>query len=77
LVDFHEIQQGGNAIEGDHDATLFNVLLQPLQNGGHSHLWGGCKISTSQCGTMTFCILTEQICTWRVVESKNSYFVLW
>jgi hypothetical protein len=33
--------------------------LQPLQNGGRSNFWGGCRTCTSQRGTMKFCILTN------------------
>jgi hypothetical protein len=33
--------------------------LQPLQNGGRSHFWGGCKTCTSQHGAMQFCILID------------------
>jgi hypothetical protein len=33
--------------------------LQPLQNGGRSNFWGGCKTCTSQRGTMKFCILID------------------
>jgi hypothetical protein len=33
--------------------------FQPLQNGGHSNFWGGCKTWTSQSGTIKCCMLIE------------------
>jgi hypothetical protein len=34
LEDFHEIQQRGDAIEDDLEATLFNAIASTITNGG-------------------------------------------
>jgi hypothetical protein len=37
MVDFYEIQQNGNAIEGDLHAIHFNPVGKPFKNGGCSN----------------------------------------
>jgi hypothetical protein len=51
FVYFHEIQQGGYAIEVTSTPFFLIPYLKPFQNGRRSNFWDGCKIITSL-GTM-------------------------
>jgi hypothetical protein len=47
LADFHEIQQGDYATEGDLEATLLIPVALTIPNDGRLIFSGGCKVDTT------------------------------
>jgi hypothetical protein len=56
MADFHEIQHGGHAIEGDLDVAFLESYpyLQLFQNDGCSNFWNEYKIEPVKVGPWNF-----------------------